>query len=79
MTDESDHEARLVSCPNCGSRDLSKRESETYALEDGTKRRMTFCTVCMRERADGTIRYEVISEEFVRTEIDREMNDSRTG
>ena len=79
MTDESDHEAGLVPCPNCGSRDPSKRESETYVLEDGTKRRMRFCTACMRERADGTVRYEVISEEFVRTDIDREMNDSRTG
>ena len=75
MTDESDDEKGLAPCPNCDSRDLRKRESETYVLEDGTKRRMTFCTACMRERADGTIRYEVISEEFVRTKIDREMHD----
>jgi glucose-6-phosphate-specific signal transduction histidine kinase len=40
---------------------------------------MTFCTACARKDADGTGRYEVITEEFIRTEIDREMHDdSRT-
>jgi hypothetical protein len=48
-------------------------------LEDGTERRMTFCTACARKDADGTGRYEVITEEFIRTEIDWEMHDdSRT-
>lgn len=36
---------------------------------------MTFCTACVREDADGTLRYEVITEEFIRTEIDRKMYD----
>lgn len=78
MGDESDVEEKLAPCPNCGSRVAADREIEAYVLEDGTKRRMTFCTACVREKADGSIRYEVISEEFVRTEIDREMNDSHT-
>lgn len=75
MSDESGVDTSLVPCPNCGSREPADRECETYVLEDGTKRRMTFCTACMREKADGTIRYEVISEEFVRTGIDRQMHD----
>jgi DNA-directed RNA polymerase subunit K/omega len=75
MSNESDVEERLAPCPNCGSRAAAARESEEYVLEDGTKRRMTFCTACMRETADGTLRYEVISEEFIRTEIDRKMHD----
>ena len=75
MNDESDVEERLAPCPNCGSRAAAARESDAYVLEDGTKRRMTFCTACVCEKADGTIRYEVISEEFVRTEIDRKMHD----
>ena len=79
MSDESDVEERLAPCPNCGSRAAAVRESETYVLEDGTKRRLTFCTACVREKADGTIRYEVISEEFVRTKIDREMDGSNIG
>ena len=79
MSDESDVEGGLAPCPNCGSRAAAGRESEAYVLEDGTKRRLTFCTACVHETADGTIRYEVISEEFVRTEIDREVHDSQTG
>ena len=74
MSDESDTEERLAPCPNCGSRVAANRETEAYVLEDGTKRRMTFCTACIREKADETIRYEVISEEFVRTEVDRKMH-----
>ena len=76
--EESDVEKKLTPCPNCDSRAAAARETETYALEDGTQRRMTFCTSCVRETADGTIRYEVISEEFVRTEIDRKMSESHT-
>ena len=79
MSDESDVEEELTPCPSCGSRTAAARESEEYVLEDGIKRRMTFYTACVREKADGTIRYEVISEEFVWTEIDREMSDSHTG
>lgn len=75
MATENDETAALTPCPNCGSRESSERESEEYVLEDGTKRRMTYCTACTREKADGTIRYEVISEQFVRTEIDRTMHD----
>ena len=36
---------------------------------------MTYCTACVCEKDNETIRYAVISEEFVRTEIDRQMND----
>ena len=75
MSDERNVDKSLIPCPNCGSRRAVDRERETYVLEDGTKRRMTFCTACVREKADGTIRYEVISEEFVRTGIDRQMHD----
>ena len=75
MNPESDEAADPPPCPNCGSRDASKRESDEYVLEDGTKRRMTYCTACTREKEDGTIRYAVVSEQFVRTEIDRDMDD----
>ena len=75
MSPESDETAEPPLCPNCGSRDTTERESDEYVLEDGTKRRMTCCTACIRENEDGTIRYAVISEQFVRTEIDRTMND----
>ena len=75
MNSGSDEATEPPPCPNCGSRDANERESDAYILEDGTKRRMTYCTACVREKEDGTIRYEVISEQFVRTEIDREMND----
>lgn len=67
-------------CPDCGSTAAADRETEEYVLEDGTQRRMTFCTACATEDDDGTLRYEVITEEFVRTEIGRAMrDDSRTG
>lgn len=62
-------------CPKCGSTASTDRETEDYVLEDGTKRRMTFCTACVNGDADGTVRYEVITEEFIRTAIDREMHD----
>ena len=75
MTPENDEATEPPPCPNCGSRDLSERESDEYVLEDGTKRRMTYCIACVRENEDETIRYAVISEQFVRTKIDREMND----
>ena len=75
MSDDGDADKILIPCPNCGSREAAERERETYALEDRTMRRVTFCTACVREKADGTIRYEVISEEFVRTEIDWEMHE----
>jgi hypothetical protein len=75
MSDKTENEEKLTPCPNCGSRISADRETEKYVLEDGTKRRMTFCTACVREKADGAIRYEVISEEFIRTEIDRKMSD----
>jgi len=66
-------------CPGCGSTAADDREIEEYVLEDETQRRMTFCTACSSEDADGTLRYEVIAEEFVRTEIGRAMcDDSRT-
>ncbi len=74
MPTESDEMAEPTPCPNCDSSESSERETEQYVLEDGTKRRMTYCTACVREKDDGTIRYAVISEEFVRTEIDRQMN-----
>jgi hypothetical protein len=75
MSDEIEGKEKPTPCPNCGSRASADRETEVYVLEDGTKRRMTFCTACVREKADGTIRYEVISEEFIRTEIDRRMSE----
>ena len=75
MSPENDEATEPPPCPNCGSRDPSERESDEYVLEDGTKRRMTYCTACVREYEDETIRYAVISEQFVRTKIDREMND----
>lgn len=75
MDDETKNEAKPVPCPNCGSRASTDRETEVYVLEDGTKHRMTFCTACVRKKVDGTIRYEVIAEEFIRTEIDRKMSD----
>ncbi|EMA53549.1 hypothetical protein [Halococcus thailandensis] len=75
MGTESDRTTDPPACPNCGSSDSSERETEQYVLEDGTKRRMTYCTACVREKADGSIRYTVIAEEFVRTELDRTMND----
>jgi hypothetical protein len=75
MSNDSNADKNLISCLNCGSREAAERECETYILEDGTMRRMTFCTACVCEKADGTIRYEVISEEFVRTDIDRQMNE----
>jgi len=66
-------------CPDFGSTTATDRETEEYVLEDGTQRRMTFCTACATEGDDGTLRYEVITEEFVRTEIGRAMcDDSRT-
>ena len=66
-------------CPDCGSTAATDRETEEYVLEDGTQRRMTFCVACATEDSDGTLRYEVIAEEFVRTEIGRAMcDDSRT-
>jgi hypothetical protein len=66
-------------CPDCGSTAAADREVEEYVLEDGTQRRMTFCTTCADEDVDGTLRYAVIAEEFVRTEIDRAMaGDSRS-
>jgi hypothetical protein len=66
----------IYPCPKCGSTAPADRKTEDYILEDGTKRRMTFCTACVREDADGTLRYEVITEEFIRTEIDRKMHDN---
>lgn len=75
MSPESDETEDPPPCPNCGSRDVSKRESDEYVLENGTKRRMTYCTACVREKEDGTISYAVVSEQFVRTGIDREMHD----
>lgn len=74
MGTETD-ETPALACPNCGSTESSERETEHYVLEDSTKRRMTYCTACVREKEDGTIRYAVISEEYVRTEIDRKMHD----
>ena len=71
------NDARAASdrpCPDCGSTAAADRETEEYVLEDGTQRRMTFCTACATED-DGTLRYEVVTEEFVRTEIDRAMSD----
>ena len=58
-----------------GSKNSAAHETDGYVLEDRIKCRMTFCTACIREMADGVIRYEVISEEFIRTEIDRQMHD----
>ena len=75
MSPENGEATAPPPCPNCGSRDPSERESDEYVLEDGTKRRMTYCTACVREEEDETIRYAVISEQFVRTKIDREMHD----
>lgn len=75
MATESDETQEFSRCPNCGSSTSRERETEQYVLEDGTKRRMTYCTACVHETDDGTIRYAVISEEFVRTEIDRQMRD----
>ncbi|GAA0458867.1 hypothetical protein MUK72_03040 [Halococcus dombrowskii] len=72
---ERDTTTNSPACPNCGASDPSERETEQYVLEDGTKRRMTYCTACVREKADGSIRYTVIAEEFVRTELDRTMHD----
>jgi hypothetical protein len=66
-------------CPRCGSTAPAARDTEEYILEDGTERRMTFCTACVCEDDDGTIRYEVINEEFIRTEIDwKTYDDSRS-
>lgn len=75
MPTENDETAEPTTCPNCDSSESSERETEQYVLEDGTKRRMTYCTACVCEKDDGTICYAVISEEFIRTEIDRQMND----
>jgi hypothetical protein len=59
----------------CGSKNSAVPETDGYVLEDRIECRMTFCTACIREIADGVIRYEVISEEFIRTEINRQMYD----
>lgn len=62
-------------CPACGSTNAIERETHDYTLEDGTLRRITYCTACMDEKDDGTLKFEVIAEKFIRTNLDVEMND----
>lgn len=64
-----------MSDSNCDSSESSERKTEQYVLEDGSNRRMTYCTACGREKGDGTIRDAVTAEEFVRTRLDRKMCD----
>jgi hypothetical protein len=75
MPDDKSPE-NIYPCPRCGSTTPAARETEEHILEDGTERRVTFCTACVRTDADGMLRYEVIHEEFIRTEIDQKMHDN---
>lgn len=77
MPTKNDETVEPTSCPNCDSSESSERETEQYVPEDGTKRRITYCAACVREKDDGTVRYVIISENTFWMGSDREMHGER--